>query len=80
MISHLIRNRDMTHKISILFARYDGATQICLNKDQPRTIRFYKTFQKYNDPKGYQAYSGNTIPPLLISYNNNGYVFMSDII
>jgi hypothetical protein len=64
--------------------RYDGATQEVLELDHRsfkyKTCRYYKTMHDWHKEGKMSFEHDGTIPPLLISYNNNGYVFISDII
>ena len=77
--------RSLTKQCGFNSERYDGATQEVIQfingmYYREKIIRYYKTMHDWHK-EGKMSFShDDIIPPLLISYNNNGYVFVSDII
>lgn len=88
MISCTFQYADLSYRARLqsypTSERYDGATQEVLSKYNMRSnhgfTRYYKTMQDWLKEGKMSFEHDGTIPPLLISYNNNGYVFMSDLI
>ena len=76
--------RSLSKERGALSERYDGATQEVWELDHKsfkyKTNRYYKTMHDWLKDGKLSFDYDDGIPPLLISYNNNGYVFISDII